>query len=65
MENKILTNMSLSALNVQEVSNTSGGGFIDALTPVIKKVTPAAFTLWVIDNWEDVKKGFSDGWNVR
>jgi hypothetical protein len=65
MENMIMKSMSLTALDVQEVSNTHGGGLIDAFAPVLKKLTPAAIAYYVMENWEDVKKGFSDGWNVR
>ena len=65
MKNKIIKNMGVSALDVQEVSNTYGGGIIEAFTPVLKKLTPAAIAYYVMENWEDVKKGFSDGWNVR
>jgi len=65
MEDKILNNMSVKALGVEDVCNTHGGSLIDFATNSLKKLTPAAFTIWVIDNWEEVKKGFSDGWNVK
>jgi hypothetical protein len=64
MEDKILKDMSLEVLDVQDVCGTHGGSLLD-FAPVLKKLTPAAFAIWVIDNWEDVKTGFSDGWNVR
>jgi hypothetical protein len=64
MEDKILKDMSLRSLDVQDVCNTYGGALIDFL-PVLKKLTPAAFAIWTVENWEEVKKGFSDGWNVR
>lgn len=57
-------NIGLTALDVQDVCDTHGGALIDYL-PVLKKLTPAAFAIWTIENWEEVKKGFSDGWNVK
>jgi hypothetical protein len=65
MENKTLKDMSLSVLDAADVCNTHGGSLIDFATTSIKKLTPAAFTFWVIENWDEVKKGFSDGWNVK
>ena len=65
MEDKTLRDMSLSVLDVEVVCNTHGGSLIDFATASIKKLTPAAFTIWVVENWEEVKTGFSDGWNVR
>jgi len=64
MEDKILRDMSLSALDVQDVCNIDGGSLIE-FGGVLKQLTPAAFAIWVVDNWEEVKAGFSDGWNVR
>jgi hypothetical protein len=65
MDNKTLKDMSLCVLDVEDMCNTHGGSLIDFATTTIKKLTPAAFTIWVIDNWDEVKKGFSDGWNVK
>ncbi len=64
MEDKTLKDMSLCMLSAQDACNIDGGGLIDFVT-ALKKLTPAAFGIWVIDNWEDVKKGVSDGWNVK
>lgn len=64
MEDKSLMNIGLTALDVQDRCDTRGGALIDYL-PVLKKLTPAAFAIWTIENWEEVKKGFSDGWNVK
>jgi hypothetical protein len=64
MEDKTLRGMSLSVLDVQDVCKIDGGSLIE-FGGVLKKLTPAAFAIWVVDNWEDVKTGFSDGWNVR
>ncbi|HMG88936.1 MAG TPA: hypothetical protein VK589_02715 [Chryseolinea sp.] len=64
MEDKILKDMSLRELDAQDVCNIDGGELIDFF-PILKKLTPAAFAIWTVENWEEVKKGFSDGWNVR
>ena len=64
MEDKTLRGMSLRVLDVQDVCNIDGGSLIE-FGSVLKKLTPAAFAIWVVDNWEEVKTGFSDGWNVR
>ena len=65
MENKILNELDLCVLEDKEATLIAGGSLIDFSTSLLKKITPAAFAIWVIDNWEDVKTGFSDGWNVR
>ena len=65
MENKTLRDLNLCVLEVQEANVITGGNLIEFSGSILKKITPAAFTIWVIENWEDVKKGFSDGWNVR
>jgi len=64
MEDKTLKEMSLCILSVQDACNIDGGALIDFAT-ALKKLTPAALAIWVIDNWEDVKQGISDGWNVK
>ena len=64
MENKILKDMGVSALNVHDACATNGGLLLE-WAGLLKKLTPAAFGIWVVDNWEDVKQGFSDGWNVK
>jgi hypothetical protein len=64
MEDKTLRDMSLSVLDVQDACNIDGGSLIE-FGGVLKKLTPAAFAIWVVENWEEVKTGFSDGWNVR
>lgn len=65
MEDKTFKDMSLSVLEVQDECAINGGSLVDVIFGSLKKLTPAAFTIWVIDNWEDVKKGVSDGWNVK
>lgn len=62
MENMNLKSMNVHALDSQDACQISGGMKIPS---IIRNLTPAAFALWVIDNWEDVKKGISDGWYVR
>ena len=65
MEDKILKDLDLVVLEVQDANGILGGNLIDLSTSILKKITPAAFAYWVVDNWDEVKKGFSDGWNVR
>jgi len=65
MEDRTLKDLDLCVLEVQDANIIMGGNLIDLSTSILKKITPAAFTVWVIDNWDEVKKGFSDGWNVR
>jgi hypothetical protein len=65
MEDKTLKDLDLCVLGVQDVNVIMGGNLIDLSTSILKKITPAAFTIWVIENWDEAKKGFSDGWNVR
>jgi hypothetical protein len=65
MENKILKDLDLCVLQVHDSNVITGGSLIDYGGAILKKLTPAAFAIWVIDNWEDVKKGIDDGWNVR
>jgi len=65
MEDKTLKDMNLYVLEVQDANVIIGGNLIDLSTSMLKKITPAAFTIWVVENWDEVKKGFSDGWNVR
>ena len=65
MEDKTLKDLNLCVLEVQDANVVTGGNFIDFSTSMLKKITPAAFTIWVVENWDEVKKGFSDGWNVR
>ena len=65
MEDKTLKDLDLCLLEVQDANIIMGGNLIDFSTSMLKKITPAAFTIWVVENWDEVKKGFSDGWNVR
>jgi|RhiMethySRZTD1v2_1073278.scaffolds.fasta_scaffold236458_3 hypothetical protein len=65
MEDKTLKDLDLCVLEVQDANIIMGGNLIDFSTSMLKKITPAAFTIWVVENWDEVKKGFSDGWNVR
>jgi len=65
MENKTLKDLNLCVLGVEDANTITGGNLIEFSTSLLKKFTPAAFTIWVIDNWEDVKAGISDGWNVK
>ncbi len=65
MENKTLKDLNLCVLETEDANAITGGSLIEFSTSLIKKVTPVGFALWVIDNWDEVKVGFSDGWNVR
>jgi len=59
-----LKGMNLKTLDVQDMYTINGGGVFD-VTPWLKKLTPAAVAIYIIENWADIKKGLSDGWNVR
>jgi len=59
-----LKGMNLKTLDVQDMYTINGGGLFDVPT-WLKKLTPAAVAVYIIDNWEDIKKGISDGWNVK
>jgi len=63
MESMNLERMNLRVLDIQETCQLNGGAF--RIPSIVKKLTPAAVALWVIDNWEDLKKGIYDGWNVE
>lgn len=65
MEDKTLKDLNLYVLEGQDANVITGGNLIEFSGSILKKITPAAFTIWVIENWEDAKKGFSDGWNVK
>ena len=65
MNDKALKDLNLHVMEAQDVNMTSGGTLIEFSTSLLKKVTPVGFAIFVIDNWEDVKKGLSDGWNAR
>lgn len=65
MENKTLKDLNLRVLEVEDANVITGGGLLDLTTSVLKKVTPVGFAYWVMENWDDVKKGFSDGWNAK
>jgi hypothetical protein len=65
MEDKILNDLDLHIMEAKDTNVISGGTLIEFSTSLLKKVTPVGFAIFVIDNWEDVKTGFSDGWNVR
>ena len=55
--------MGLQILDIQDVCEINGGAW--RIPSFIKKLSPAAFAVWVIENWEEVKKGLVDGWNVE
>ena len=63
MKDMNLETMNLQALDIQESCQLNGGLF--KIPSLIKKLTPAAFAVWAIDNWEELKKGFYDGLNVQ
>lgn len=65
MEDKTLNDLNLHSLEGHDATLISGGSVIEFTAGILKKLTPAAFALWVVDNWDDVKKGISDGWNVK
>ena len=63
MKNMNLETMDLRALEIQDACEISGGAW--RVPSIVKKLTPAALALWVIDNWEDLKTGIYNGWNVN
>lgn len=63
MKDMNLESMNLQALDIQEACELNGGLF--DISSFIKKLTPAAVAVWVIDNWEELKKGFYDGLLVK
>lgn len=65
MEDKTLKNLNLHIMETHDANIISGGSLIEFATSVFKKVTPVAFGIFVIENWEEVKQGISDGWNVK
>ena len=65
MEDKTLKDMNLHIMEAQDANIISGGTLIEFSTSLLKKGTRVGFAIFVIENWEDVKTGFSDGWNVR
>jgi hypothetical protein len=65
MKNMNLETMNLQALDIQDACEIDGGAWRVPIPSIVKKLTPAALALWVIDNWEDLKKGIYNGWNVN
>lgn len=65
MEDKTLNDLGLHELEGKETNVISGGDWIEFTGGVLKKLTPAAFAIWVVENWDEVKQGVSDGWYVR
>lgn len=53
-----LEKLNLVELNTQEILETEGGSWI-------KKGIWGAVVAGVIENWDDIKQGLSDGWNKR
>lgn len=61
-----LTQFGVSELSPAGLSGIHGGSLLpNWLSAVAKKFTPVAIGAYIIDNWADVKKGFSEGWNFE
>ncbi len=60
-----LKGMNLKTLDVHEMYAINGGGLFDVVPTWLKKLTPAAAAVYIIDHWEEVKAGLSDGWNLK
>jgi hypothetical protein len=54
------SNFNLQVMDESSMIQIYGGG---SFTDLLKKITPVGIAIWVADNWSDVKKGLSDGWN--
>lgn len=65
MESMSLKSMNVQALDIRDACEIDGGEWWAPIPSIVKKLTPAAVAYWVIENWEDVKLGITDGWNVR
>lgn len=65
MESMNLKSMNLQALDIRDTCEINGGAWRIPVPSIVKKLTPAAVALWIIDNWEEFKKGASDGWNLQ
>ena len=50
-----MKNLNLVELNAQELREVEGGDWI-------KKISLGYLASQVIENWDDIKKGFSEGW---
>lgn len=50
-----LENLNLVELNNQEVQEVDGGS-------LLKKFTWGYIATEIIDNWDDIKKGWNEGW---
>lgn len=60
MKNQELEIFGVEGLSYSEMTNYCGG---DA--PWWRAVTPVAVAAYIINNWEDVKAGLSDGFNLK
>ena len=54
-----LEKLNLVELDAQEVQETEGG----TVPSWLKKLGWGYVASVVVDNWSDIKSGFSDGWN--
>jgi len=54
----------LEALSMEQVTAVNGGsGTTELVKKVLKKGIWGYIIITVIDNWDDLKQGFVDGWN--
>lgn len=49
-------------LSLDECREINGGMQIPKW---VKGITPVAVAAYIIDNWTEIKKGISDGWNLQ
>ncbi len=51
-------------MDLPELISFSGGSMMPTwMGSLVKGMTPVAVGLWLMNNWSDVKKGLSDGWD--
>lgn len=61
MRNLELQNFGVVEMDAEEAIELNGG----AMPPWLKKLGWGYLLVEVIDNWDDIKKGFTDGYNAK
>jgi len=59
----VLDNVEVEPLTMQECIEVNGG--LIEVPKWIKGLTPVAVGAYIIENWSDIKKGLSEGWNLK
>ncbi len=50
-------------LNAAEMMHLNGGEAVE-IPKWLRKLSPWAVVGYIADNWPDIKKGFTEGWNA-